>query len=461
MATPQRNWLTSVRDAGFTQKLMTAAADANAAVCFVSNEEAPAHAFLPQAECLILAFENFDPISASILDECRRTVPDLPVIAVLRDASATEVARFTRFGAFECLQVASNANDVSRALELAQAHSARLRATESAAALEPWRRHLVGHSGAMDQVTRIIRLVASRRCTVLITGETGTGKEMAARAIHLASDRARRPMVSINCSAIPENLIEAELFGHVKGAFTGAVNHRIGRFEQANGGTLFLDEIGELPLDLQAKLLRVLQEREVQRLGGSETIKLDVRVIAATNANLLARVQQGQFREDLYYRLNVVPIHLPALRDRTSDIELLARHFVQKICQAETIVNKELTVEAIQALTGYAWPGNVRQLENVVEHAVVMSGDRPRLYPSDFAIPKKAKLDAGTPLGLPSQEFPADGLDFTETLRQFERAILHEALSRAQGNKTLAADMLRLPRTTLIHKLRVLDQAAA
>jgi transcriptional regulator with GAF, ATPase, and Fis domain len=317
----------------------------------------------------------------------------------------------------------------------------------------------------MKQIAQVIRLVAARRCTVLISGETGTGKEMAARAIHLASNRSNRPMVSLNCGAIPENLIEAELFGHVKGAFTGAINARIGRFEQAQGGTLFLDEIADLPFELQAKLLRVLQEREIQRLGSSETIKVDVRVIAATNADLAKLVRDGRFREDLYYRLNVVPLSLPALRERLTDIGLLVGHFVQKICQAEGLSVKDVDAESIDRLCEYRWPGNVRQLENVVEHAVVMSGDRQRLHPSDFVLPRQTGAAGLTavmqPIAVPAGNLPDEGLDYTEALRQFELAILQQALSRAQGNKTAAADMLRLPRTTLIHKLRVLQCAAA
>ena len=239
---------------------------------------------------------------------------------------------------------------------------------------QPWRRMLVGQSAAMQDVVRTIELLACRRCTVLITGETGTGKEVAARAIHQASDRAHKPFIALNCSAIPEHLLEAELFGHTKGAFTGAVNDRAGRFEEADGGTLFLDEIGDMPYDLQAKLLRVLQEREVQRLGSSKTIQVNVRVIAATNLDLLERVSQRQFREDLYYRLNVVPVKMPSLADRRHDIMLLARHFVTKICRMEDIPVKEIYNETLDHLMSYAWPGNVRQLENLVERAVVISG---------------------------------------------------------------------------------------
>jgi DNA-binding NtrC family response regulator len=419
------------------------------------------NASLSQADSIIIEFSEFSSDASLFMDSCRSKAPEAPVIALLNKVSSSDAVRFSRSGAFECLDTLSSTDEVFNAIELAYAQAARNRAARSALSSEPWRRHLVGKSTSIEQVTKIIRLVASRRCTVLISGETGTGKEMAAKAIHMASDRARRPMVSVNCSAIPENLIEAELFGHIKGAYTGAVNNRIGRFEQAHGGTIFLDEIADLPFDLQSKLLRVLQEKEIQRLGSSETVKVDVRVIAATNANLLTLVQQGRFREDLYYRLNVVPIHMPALRERACDIPLLAAHFAHKICEAERMEVKEIGTEALAALAAYSWPGNVRQLENVVEHAVVMSGDRGALYPSDFVLPRSTAEAAASPISVPAGRLPDEGLDFTEALRQFERAILQQALSRAQGNKTLAADMLRLPRTTLIHKLRVLDQVAA
>jgi DNA-binding NtrC family response regulator len=426
---------------------------------------------LSQADAIVIEFSEFGSEASLFMNSCCEKAPEVPIIALLRNASSSDAVRFSRSGAFECLDTLSATNEILNAIELAFAQVTQNRAARLALSTEPWRRLLVGQSTPIEQVTKIIRLVASRRCTVLISGETGTGKEMAARAIHMASDRARRPMVCVNCSAIPENLIEAELFGHVKGAYTGAVNHRVGRFEQAQGGTIFLDEIADLPFDLQSKLLRVLQEKEIQRLGSSETVKIDVRVIAATNANLLKLVQQGRFREDLYYRLNVVPICMPALRERICDIAPLANHFVHKVCEAERMNVKGISSAALTALAEYSWPGNVRQLENVIEHAVVMSGDRDKLYPSDFALPESALagpvLSASTPgssvstINVPAGRLPDEGLDFTEALRQFERAILQQALTRAQGNKTLAADMLRLPRTTLIHKLRVLDQAAA
>ena len=326
---------------------------------------------------------------------------------------------------------------------------------------EGWRQTLVGQSAEMQDVARVIQLVAMRRCTVLISGETGTGKEMCARAIHLASDRAQKPMIALNCSAIPEHLLEAELFGHTRGAFTGAVNDRAGRFEEANDSTLFLDEIGDMPFDLQAKLLRVLQEREVQRLGSSKTIKVNVRIIAASNLDLLDRVKQGRFREDLYYRLNVVPITMPALRDRRDDVALLARHFVAKVCKLEGIELKEVYNESLAKLASYDWPGNVRQLENMVERAVVISGTRGFLVPGDFPIASAGPRPALQRVPPQSISVPDHGINFEQVVTVFERNLVDQALSKARGNKTLAADLLGLKRSTLISKLRVLELAAA
>src|SRR5205807_4896056 len=301
--------------------------------------------------------------------------------------------------------------------------------------------------------------VGGRRATVLITGETGTGKELAARALHMAGTR-RGTMVAVNCGALPENLLEAELFGHVRGAFTGAVQNRIGRFEQAQGGTIFLDEIAELPMELQAKLLRVLQERELQRLGSSETIHVDIRVVAATNCDLEDRIEQGKFREDLYYRLNVVPLHMPALRQRPEDVPMLAAHFVEKICRLEQLPVKMLTPEAIERLCSYSWPGNVRQLENAVEMAVALSGDRPMLTPLDFPL-ASSRARTTAPAEFPLVSVPDHGLDYEQTLAVIERSILEQALRKTGGNKKAAADMLRLKRTTLSAKVRSLEPSAA
>ena len=325
---------------------------------------------------------------------------------------------------------------------------------------EDWERLLVGQSHAMRQIGHIIRMVGGRRATVLITGETGTGKEVAARALHLAGPRRRAPLVAINCSALPENLLEAELFGHVRGAFTGAHQSRTGRFEQAHGGTLFLDEIGEMPLDLQSKLLRVLQEREFQRLGSSETVRVDVRVVAATNCDLAERIEEGRFREDLFYRLNVVPIHLPPLRARREDIPALAEHFTARICSSERMPLKRLTAQALDHLRGYAWPGNVRQLENAVEMAIALSGERLTLGPVDFPLPQ-ARMRAAVPADFPIVAVPDGGLDYERTLALIERSILEQALQKTGGNKKAAAQMLRLKRTTLSAKVRSLDSCAS
>jgi DNA-binding NtrC family response regulator len=320
---------------------------------------------------------------------------------------------------------------------------------------EDWERMLVGSSAPIRQVCHIVRMVGARRATVLISGETGTGKEIAARALHMAGPRRQHPWVAINCSALPGNLLEAELFGHVRGAFTGAIQSRMGRFEQAQGGTLFLDEIGELPQELQAKLLRVLQEREFQRLGSSETIRADVRIVAATNQNLLQQVECGRFREDLYYRLNVVPLHMPPLRQRPEDIPILAEHFVGKICALEEVPRKHLGGEALDQLTAYSWPGNVRQLENAVEMAVAMSGVRAILTAADFPLPLAARTVSAPVVSVPDQ-----GLDFEQTVAFIERSILEQALRKTGGNKKAAAEMLRLKRTTLSAKVRSLETEA-
>ena len=320
-----------------------------------------------------------------------------------------------------------------------------------------WESLLVGDSSDMRQVIELIRLVGPRRATVLITGETGSGKEVAARALHSAGPRGRAAFVAVNCTALPENLLESELFGHVRGAFTGAVQGRLGRFEQAHGGTLLLDEIGDLPLDLQSKLLRVLQEREFQRLGSSETVRVDVRVVAATNCDLARRIEQGRFREDLFYRLNVVPIEMPPLRRRPADVPLLARHFIEKICRAEGVPPKTLNPEAIDRLSAFAWPGNVRQLENALEMAVALSGDRPVLDPGDFPLSSGPAFHSELPGAAPFVAVPDAGIDYERTVARIERSILEQALQKTGGNKKAAAEMLGLKRTTLCAKVRSLD----
>jgi transcriptional regulator with GAF, ATPase, and Fis domain len=301
-----------------------------------------------------------------------------------------------------------------------------------------------------------VRLVAPRGTTVLISGETGTGKERVARAIHVLSRRANREMVSVNCGGIPANLLEDEFFGHVKGAFTDAHQARLGRFEQAQGGNIFLDEIGDLPLELQPKLLRVLQEREIRRVGGSDTLRVDARVIAATNIDLWNRVAEGTFREDLFYRINVFPIHLPPLRERREDIPLFLRSFLERFCRRDGLEPKVLDPGAESALMSRPWPGNIRELENAVEIAVIRSQDRERLTIDDFPQPRPAPrreslaaLEAGPVL------------DFKGLVQEFERGLIGRVLEQTQGNRTQAAEVLRLKRTTLIEKLKKFESLPA
>jgi transcriptional regulator with PAS, ATPase and Fis domain len=315
---------------------------------------------------------------------------------------------------------------------------------------------LVGNSHSMGEIEERIALVADRRCTVLIEGETGTGKEVVARAIHAAGSRARGPWVAVNCGAIPEPLLEAELFGYVKGAFTGAVQSRAGKFEAANRGTIFLDEIGDMPIAVQGKLLRVLQEREVVRLGGNESVRLDVRVIAATNARLAECVRNGTFRQDLFYRLNVFRMSLPPLRERRGDIALLAAHFVARICAGEKIPVKSLDPSATNQLMLHSWPGNVRELENTIETAVISSGARNTIFPSDLSWTHTAPFQ---PQAEATQEpvLPANGLDYERVIEDFEKNLLSQALTRTRGNKTAAASLLGMKRTTLAARMRALE----
>jgi transcriptional regulator with GAF, ATPase, and Fis domain len=308
---------------------------------------------------------------------------------------------------------------------------------------------LFGGSEAIRRVFEQVRLVASRDTTVLITGETGTGKERVSRAIHRLSSRGSLEMVTVNCGGIPATLLEDEFFGHVKGAFTDARQMRIGRFEQANRSTIFLDEIGDLPLELQPKLLRVLQEREIHRIGGVEAVQLDVRVIAATNIDLWKRVEEGRFREDLFYRINVYHIHLPPLRERAEDIPLFIRHFLEKLCRRDGLPCKRLKASAEAELMSRPWRGNIRELENAVEIAVIRSQDRTELTEHDF--PQTREMVAQpTPISRPGDS----RLDFKTLVTRYERELILRTLDQTQGNKNRAAQMLRMKRTTLIEKLK-------
>jgi two-component system response regulator PilR (NtrC family) len=310
---------------------------------------------------------------------------------------------------------------------------------------------LVGKSRGMRDLFQLLETVAATSSTVLITGETGTGKELAARAIHHNSARRANRFVALNCSAIPETLLEAELFGHARGAFTGAVGTRQGRLEQAHKGTLFLDEVGTMSPALQAKLLRVLQEREFERVGDSHTIKIDVRVVAATHSDLAKMVGDGSFREDLFYRLNVLPVQLPPLRDRRDDIPLLVQHFLQRLAQDSGRAGMTVSQEAMRRLMAYRWPGNVRQLENTVERALAFTQGRSVIDVQDLApeIQNHSGVVEGTEAWLPE-----DGIDFERYIEGIELSLIKRSLERTQGNKRQAARLLNLKRTTLIEKLK-------
>jgi DNA-binding NtrC family response regulator len=405
----------------------------------------------------VLQLPCADCAAEEALYELLRGDPGLPVIVHDRAGTVDDAIRLTRIGAFYVLvgELDLDRLEAVIASALDQGRSRRLPAAGTEET-EPWRRLLVGESRTIQQICDAIRLVASRRCTVLISGETGTGKEVVARAIHMAGNRSHLPMVAVNCSALPANLIEAELFGHTRGAFTGAHTSRVGRFEQAHHGTLFLDEIGDLPLGVQAKLLRVLQEQEFQRVGSSETVRVDVRIIAASNQDLEQAVREHRFREDLFYRLNVVPIRLPVLRDRREDIPLLLQHFVGKTCRAEGLPEKQISPETMDRLSALDWPGNVRQLEHAVEMAVAFSSDRRILYPSDFPVAASGR-ERPEPKR-PWITVPEEGLDFDEVVSAFEKSLLDQALTHSAGNKARAADLLRIKRTTLLARIKTLEE---
>jgi DNA-binding NtrC family response regulator len=312
---------------------------------------------------------------------------------------------------------------------------------------------LVGNSEPIRQVLDFVRKVADSDSTVMIEGESGTGKELVARMLHFNSLRKDRPLVPVNCGAIPENLLESELFGHEKGAFTGATHTRMGRFEMANGGTIFLDEIGEMSLPLQVKLLRVLQEREFERVGGNRTIHVDVRIVAATNQDLEKLVEEKRFRQDLFYRLNVIPIVIPPLRERRSDIPLLIDHFLNRFNRAKQTRVTGLQPEALRLLTEYDWPGNIRELENMIERLVVLKkegllgvADLPeKIYRRPVAAPELTERFI---------RFNEDGINLSREVEQYENQLIVEALRKANGVTTRAAQLLHLNRTTLVEKLK-------
>ncbi len=395
-----------------------------------------------------------------VLEAARARYPEILVIVVTGHGSIRAAVEAIRQGAADFVtkpfQLAELDLALGRALERKRLQAENTYLREQLR--ERYRlAQLVGRSAAMQEVFKIVETVAPTNSTILILGETGTGKELVARAIHQISPRAGERFVALNCSAIPESLLEAELFGHVKGAFTGAVASRPGRFELAHRGTLFLDEIGTMPLPLQAKLLRALQEREVERIGEARPIKIDVRVLAATNANLDVMVRQGSFREDLFYRLNVIPVQLPPLRDRRDDVPLLVRDMLQRLGAQSMPVRTDVTFsqEAMRRLMAYDWPGNIRQLENTVERSLALSPGRSQIDVSVLAPEVRGDRpdERGALFALPEQ-----GLDLERELAAVEQVYIAQALSRTEQNRSRAADLLGVKRTTLVEKIKRLER---
>jgi transcriptional regulator with PAS, ATPase and Fis domain len=339
--------------------------------------------------------------------------------------------------------------------------------------------NLVGHSECMRDIFNKIAKISASDSTVIIYGESGTGKELVARAIHFQSDRKDRPLIAVNCGAIPEDLLEAELFGHEKGAFTGAIRNRTGRFELAEGGTIFLDEIGDMSPTLQVKVLRVIQERQFERIGGVKTMDADVRIITATHQNLEKAVAEKRFREDLFYRINVIPLQLPPLRERGMDIPILINHFLAKYNHLKKKDVKKIVPEAMSILVNYSWPGNVRELQNLIEMLVVMKEDD-TIEVADLpgkmqgGLGQQSRNDAGSPCADDNMNFNKpplstcwqavfntpvadDNLDFNQAVENFEKNLICRAMEKSGGVKNKAAKMLSLNRTTLVEKLKRLN----
>jgi len=385
-----------------------------------------------------------------VLEELKKDENSPVAVVLTAFASIDRAVRATKLGAFDFITKPFKNDELLLAVKNALEHrhlveeNQRLKKTLR----ERYNfQNIIGKSAAMQQIFSLIAQVAPRRSTVLIQGESGTGKELVAKAVHASSGRADAPFVAINCGNIPPDLLESELFGHVRGAYTGATSAKKGLFESADGGTLFLDEVATISMEIQAKLLRVIQEREFRRLGGLESIKVDVRIIAATNMELEAAVRQGTFRDDLYYRLNVIVIKIPPLRERTDDIPLLSEHFIKKYGEENQRNSFFLEPSAMKVLMDYDWPGNVRELENVIERAVVLSPGNniaADLFPRNISRPSLE-----TPIS-----FGTDGVSLKERVGDFEKSIILAALEKTNWNQKKAAQLLSVNATTLSEKLK-------
>ncbi|WP_035067797.1 sigma-54-dependent transcriptional regulator [Nitratidesulfovibrio termitidis] len=418
------------------------------------NDPETGLAFLEESEVDVIVTDMKMPkiTGREVLEQVKKNWPHIPVLIMTAFGSIESAVEVMKYGAFDYITKPFSNDElllsVHNAAELSRMHRQYRVLRENLE--ERYGMHqIIGKSRAIRETLGMVDRAAPSRSTVLISGESGTGKELVARAIHFSSPRNKGPFVSVNCMALNPGVLESELFGHEKGSFTGAVAMRRGRFEQAGGGTLFLDEIGELTPELQVKLLRVLQERRFERVGGTEEVEVDIRIVAATNKNLQEEVEKGNFREDLFYRLNVVHIALPPLRERREDIPLLVAHFVDKLARENGVTPKTFTPEALDYMTGYEWPGNIRQLQNVVERCLVLvSGDTIRVddLPPELR-DEESQLKSAVDL-LPVQ------LDLADTLERIEAALIRRALVRADFVQVKAAELLAISKSLLQYKLK-------
>lgn len=394
-----------------------------------------------------------DKSGFDILLNVQKVSPSTEVIVVTGHASAQTAVRAMKDGAFDYITKPIDFDElkivVLKALEKQKLLSENMYLRRQLQGRFEFN-NIIGSSPAMNLLFERMNRIVKTDSAVLISGESGTGKELVAKALHFNGTRKERPFVAVNCSAIPETLLESELFGHVRGAFTGAVKDKPGKFEAANHGTIFLDEIGTLPLHLQAKMLRVLQEHEVERVGSNKTVKLHVRVISATNADLENMVKRGEFREDLYYRLNVIPLHLPPLRERQQDIMFLTTFFLEKQCRLMGRTPCTITKQALEALEQYTWPGNVRELENMIERMIVLT-DATVITLDDVPAKIVGEKHSGETLYV---NMPNQGVDLVATISRIEQSLISQALESSGGIKAKAAALLGINRTTLVEKIK-------